>query len=149
MITQAQILAEAITPALTDEQVLNLTLLVKQYPGYISNLGFFTDLDGELALEVATPTVKTRALKAVLTALGNLPTLVVESQGRDTSPAHFSTVENWASLAIDVLNVLYDVPAGLLGSQSFALTRKPLAGLIDDASLNSIVGGRTKLVKLI
>ncbi len=136
MITPGQIGAESLTPVLTDEQIMNLTLLVKQYPGYRANLGLFTDLQGELEKEQTTATVKTKGLKAVLTALGKLPSLVVESQGRSDAPAHFSTEENWASLAIDVLNLLYDFPAGLLGNQSFALTRKPLGGLIDTSELN-------------
>lgn len=61
-------------------------------------------------------------MKAVLTALGELPELVVESQGSDTRPSHFTTKENWDSLALDVLNTLYVLPAGLLGHQSFAVT---------------------------
>lgn len=122
MLTPAQIAAETTSPALTDEQVLNLSLLVKQYSVYVRNLGLFPDLAAKLEAEQTTPTVKTQALKAVLTALGDLPELVVESQGSDTRPSHFTTKENWDSLALDVLNTLYVIPAGLLNHQSFAVT---------------------------
>lgn len=145
MITPDQIGAENFTTALTDTQVVILTLLVKQYPVYVQNLGLFGDLAGELALEVATPTVKTQALKAVLTALNNLPEIVVESQGRSSAPSHFSVNENWNALALDVLNIFYDIPAGLLTRQSFALTQKPVQNsllLTDDMDavlLNSML----------
>lgn len=136
MITPDQIGAETITPALTSEQVQNLKLLVKQYPVYANNLPLFADLNGELQAEVDTPTIITQGLKAVLTALNELPALVVESQGRDTAPSHFSTQENWNSLALDVLNLLYDLPAGLMARQSFALTKKKLeTGLLTDDTL--------------
>ena len=101
---------------------MNLLLLVKQYPVYVNNLALFPDLAGKLALEKATPTVKTQALKAVLAQVDALPVLVVESQGSTDEPAHFSTLENWHSLALDVLNLMYVLPAGLMSHQSFAVT---------------------------
>lgn len=134
MLTPAQIAAQSPTPALTPVQVMNLTLLVKQYPLYAMNLALFPDLAGELAAEVATPTVITQALKAVLAAVDDLPEVVVESQGRDTAPAHFTTNENWNALALDVLNLFYDIPAGIMTRQSFALAQRKVENilLVDD-----------------
>lgn len=135
MITPDQLEAETILPALTDVQVQNILLLVKQAPVYVNNLPLFPDLVGELQAQVDTPTVITQGLKAVLTALNELPAEVVESQGRDTAPSHFTTPENWNALALDVLNLLYDLPAGLVSRQSFALTQHKLeTGLITDDS---------------
>lgn len=136
MITPTQLDAESILPPLTEAQVQNLTILVKQYPVYANNMPLFADLEGELAAEVAVPTIVTQGLKAVLTALDAIPPLVVESQGRDIAPSHFSTVENWYALALDVLNLLYDIPAGIMSRQSFALTKNRLeTGLILDNTL--------------
>ena len=146
MITPTQIAAQTISPALTDVQVQNLLLLVKQYPTYVANLALFPDLAGELALEQDTPTVKTQALKAVLAALDELPEIVVESQGRDTAPSHFSVNENWNSLALDVLNLLYDIPAGLASGQSFALTSPKVEKMLIKDDM--ILVGRTNLLKL-
>jgi hypothetical protein len=106
----AQIQAESQTPALTEEQVLNLLLLVRAYPPYIQAVGRYPDLAGLLEAERMTPTVKTMALKAVLTALGKLPKEVVEAQGTDKAPSFFSSTQNWGALALDTLNVLYDLP---------------------------------------
>lgn len=146
MLTPTQIAAQDFATALSAEQVQNLLLLVKQYPVYVANLALFPDIAGELALEVATPTIKTQALKAVLAALDELPELVVESQGRDTAPSHFSNTENWYALALDVLNVLYDIPAGLGGRQSFALTSPKVENfLIED---NLLTVARKNLLKL-
>lgn len=129
MITFAQIAAESQSPALTDEQTLVLQMLVKQFPPYINAVGLWPALADVLAEEVATPTVKTQALKAVLTALGDIPAIVVESQGRAEAPSFFSTKSNWYALAQDVLNILYDLPINL-GSQSFALTQKHIQDMV-------------------
>ena len=122
MLTPAQIAAESITPPLTDVQVMNLTLLVRRFPVYYNNLGLFPDFLTKLTDEKATPTVKTQALKAVLTQVGNLPEFVVESQGSREEPSHFTTNENWYDLAMDVLNLYYEVPMGL-GRQNYALAQ--------------------------
>lgn len=145
MLTPAQIDAESQTPALTESQVLNLTLLVKQYALYVRNLGLFSNLAEKLQAEVDTPTVKTKVLKAVLTALGELPELVVESQGSDTRPSHFTTKENWDSLALDVLNTLYELPAGLLVHQSFAVTVPTVEKFLINDDLLTV--GRDSLLK--
>lgn len=110
MLTQAQINAENNTVALTDEQVMNLSLLVKKFPPYRDAPGLWPNLAVKLSQEQTGMTVKTKALKAVLTALGKLPTIVVESSGTSESTSHFSTVENWYDFAEIVLNVLYDIP---------------------------------------
>jgi len=110
MITLTQINAENFTTALTDEQVLNLTLLVKKYPPYRDASGMWPDLAGKLADEQGTPTVKTKALKAVLTALGTIPSIVVESNGNEQAQSHFSTTENWYEYAELILNTLYEIP---------------------------------------
>lgn len=139
MLTPDQIAAQSISPALSDDQVLNLMLLVKQYPVYAVNLALFPDLAGELAAEKATPTAKTKALKAVLVAVNELPEVVVESQGRDTAPSHFTTNENWNALALDVLNIFYDLPAGILSRQSFALTNKKVETLLLDDDMDKVL----------
>lgn len=137
MLTPDQIAGQSSTPALTDDQILNLMLLVKRYPVYVGNLGLFPDLAGELATEQGTPTVKTKALKAVLAAVNELPEVVVESQGKDTAPSHFTTNENWNNLALDVLNLFFDVPAGALSRQSFALAQRKVENILiaDDMDL--------------
>lgn len=112
MLTPAQINAETLDP-ITDEQIMNLTLLVRRYPVYINNLGLFPELQTKLIAEQTTPTVKTKGLKAVLTQLGVIPTFVVESQGSRDRPSHFATNDNWYDLALDVLDLFYEVPAGL------------------------------------
>lgn len=130
MLTPTQIAAQAQTPALTDTQIMNLLMLVKQYPVYVWNLGLFPNLESELESEQAVPTVKTQALKAVLAAVDELPEIVVESQGRSDAPSHFTTQENWNSLALDVLNLFYAVPAGVLTRQSFALAQRKVENLL-------------------
>jgi hypothetical protein len=120
MITHAQIVAESITPALTEQQVMTLSLLVKKYPPYRDASGMWPNFADKLAEEVVTPTVKTQALKAVVTALGKIPAIVVESNGTDQSQSHFSTTDNWWELAELVLNTLYDVPVAT-GRQSVAV----------------------------
>ena len=110
MITVAQITAETMLPALTDEQVLILKNLIKQYDVYASAWSVWPDLDDAIDDEVATPTVKTRALKAVLTQLGLTPNIEVESQGTADSESYYSTKRNWDRLAQDALNFLFDLP---------------------------------------
>lgn len=119
MLTQAQIDAQDQT-AMSSVQVINLLLLVKRFPLYINNMGLFPDLETKLNEERDTPTVITQVLKAVLTQVGVLPPFVVESQGSEQEPAHFTTNENWYDLALDVLNCFYTVP-GYLTRQSYAL----------------------------
>lgn len=108
MLTHAQINAENQSPALTEEQELALTMLVRQYHGYAAFTANWPNFTTKLADEQATPTVKTKALKAVLTALGRLPSIDVESQGTADSESFFATKRNWDRLAQDVLNVLFD-----------------------------------------
>ena len=146
MITPTQIAAQSSSPALTDVQVQNVLLLVKQYPVYVQNLALFPDLAGELALEQDTPTVKTQAIKAVLAALDELPEIVVESQGRDSAPSHFSVNENWNALALDILNTLYELPAGLTSRQSFALTSPKVEKMLIEDDL--ILVGQNSLLKI-
>lgn len=145
MLTPAQLTAQSILPAITDEQVLNLMLLVKQYPVYVANLGLFPDLATQLSLEQATPTVVTKALKAVLAAIDELPEVVVESQGRDTAPSHFTSNENWNSLALDVLNLFYSVPAGALSRQSFALAQRKVENILIADDMDAVF--RNSLLK--
>lgn len=110
MLTIAQITAENISPVLTEAQVLNLVLLVKNWPTYRSQPLLWPDVETRIRAEIAVPTVKTQALKAVLTALGKIPKIVVESSGTADSQSHFSSVDNWDTLSSDVLDILYDVP---------------------------------------
>lgn len=131
MLTPTQITAQSQSPALTDDQVINIMLLVKQYPVYLANLGLFPGLEDMLAAEKAVPTVKTKVLKAVLAAVDALPEVVVESQGRTDSPSHFTSHDNWNSLALDVLNTFFSVPANL-SHQSFALANADLDTLLND-----------------
>jgi hypothetical protein len=133
MLQLAQIQAEDMT-ALDSDQVLALTLLVKRYPNYINAIASWPDLEGKLAEEQATPTVKTKALKAVLVALGTQPKIVVESSGSDDARSFFSSSINWEELAQDVLDTLYDIPIPS-GSFRFALAQRR----IDDAVLKENV----------
>ena len=139
MILPVQVAAQTILPALTEVQVLNLLLLVKQYPLYVRNLALFPDLAGELEAERVDPTVNTQFLKAVLAALDELPEVIVESQGRDTAPSLFTSLDNYGALALDVLNLFYDIPAGLLSHQSFALTNKPVESLLIDDDMDTVL----------
>lgn len=139
MLTPTQIAAQSTSPALTDVQILNLSLLVKQFPLYAKNQGLFPDLQGKLEAEQDVPTVKTQVLKAVLVAVDDLPEVVVESQGRESAPAHFATGENWNSLALDVLNVLYDVPAGLTSPQSFAMAQRKVEDILITDDMDAVL----------
>ena len=123
MITTAQINAEDFTTALTPRQVLVLTMLVKRYPPYYNAVGRYPVLANKLAAEVATPTVLTAALKAVLTQLGIIPAFVVESQGSAEAQSFFSTVQNWNELAQDVLDIMYEIPFAS-GAQSYAIAQR-------------------------
>lgn len=139
MITPTQVAAQTILPALTDVQVENVLLLVKYCPIYVRNLGLFPDLEGELQAEVDDPTVKTQFIKAILTALDELPEVVVESQGRVSAPSHFTTNENWNALALDVLNLFYDTPAGFSSNQSFSLAQRRVEDLILDDDMDEVL----------
>ena len=138
MLTPVQIAAQELTPALTDTQIMNLMLLVKQYPVYVHNLGLFPGLEAKLIEEQGTATVKTLALKAVLAAVDELPEVVVESQGRDTAPSHFTTRDNWNALALDVLNLFYSVPADL-ARQSFALAQRPVENILIADDMDAVL----------
>ena len=123
MITQAQIDAEEYDTPLTENQVMVLNLLVKRYPAYYNAVGRYPLLGDKLAEEVAVPTVKTAALKAILTQLGLIPAFVVESQGSADAQSFFSTTQNWQELAQDVLDTLYEVPI-VTGAQSYAIAQR-------------------------
>lgn len=136
MITLAQIQAET-GDALLDEEIQVLELLVKQAPVYNQAIGRWPDLHGTLEQEQTVPTIKTQALRAVLTLLGRVPTIVVESQGSADEPSFYSTGNNWNQLALEVLNVLYDLPV-ILGNQSFALVQRTISDLtLEDESISS------------
>lgn len=125
MITQAQIDAQNFTTALTPNQVMVVTMLVKRYLVKYNAVSQYSTLGTKLQDEVDTPTVVTSAIKAVLAILGGVPTLVVESSGSDDSRSFFSTVLNWEELAQDILNVLYEnpIPVGT-ATQSFAIAQR-------------------------
>lgn len=127
MLTLAQITAET-TVAITDEQVLSLLLLIKNWPVYRSQPIMWPNLETTIRAEQSVPTVKTKALKAALTALGKLPKIVVESSGTADSQSHFSTNENWWALASDVLDILYDVPLAT-GRTSYAVVQRTIADI--------------------
>jgi hypothetical protein len=122
MLTLAQIEAQNIDP-LTDDQVMALSLLVKRYPNYINAVASWPDLEGKLAAEQSTPTIKTKALKAILVTLSTQPTIVVESSGSEDTKGFFSSSTNWEELAQDVLDTLYDIPIPS-GSFRFALAQR-------------------------
>lgn len=154
MLTPTQIAAQNTTPALTDDQIINVMLLVKQYPVYLANLGLFPGLEDMLAAEKAVPTVKTKVIKAVLAAVDELPEVVVESQGRSDAPSHFTSHDNWNSLALDVLNTFFSVPANL-SHQSFALANPSIDSLLNDPiayrrtlyqNLNRLPGDQRRLL---
>jgi hypothetical protein len=128
MLTPSMIDNESIDPALTEDQKLNLQLLVRgAYPQYVDL--WDTQLETYLDGEIVTPTVRTKSLKAVLTQLDALPAEDVESQGDVDSPTFFSTTQNWRGLALDVLNVFKIRVA--LGHQSWGLQQRT----IDDLTL--------------
>jgi hypothetical protein len=129
VLTFEQINAENQNPALSDEQIMALELLVKRWPVYQRASGQWPLLHERLVAEKTTPTVKTKALKAVLTALAGLPAVVAETQGTDKEPAFFSTVQNWEALAEDTLNILYDLPV-TWAAQSFVLVQRRIEDLI-------------------
>lgn len=113
MITQEQITAETLTP-LTDIQQLALETLIKAYKPYRDSGGLiWANLSGEIAKEKSAPTVRTQGLKAVLTALSQLPSLVVESSGSDKAQSFFSTKLNWDELALNALDILYPNSIGI------------------------------------
>lgn len=127
MLTVAQIDAETQDP-LTDSQVVSLLNIVRRYKVYAMEQGKWPDLEGKLNTEQLTPTVKTQALKAVLTAVAKLPSLVVETNGTDTDRSYFSTRLNWEEAAIDILNILYKVPA-VIGRTGIIAVRKTVKDL--------------------
>lgn len=129
MITQAQIDAEEFGTALTDKQVLVLILLVRRYPAYYNYPGRYPSLEDKLAAEESVPTVLTAALKAVLTQLGAIPAIVVESSGDANAQSFFSTKDNWVELAQDVLDIMYKIPM-IVGSQSFAIAQRDILGMV-------------------
>lgn len=122
MITPTQVAAEPLT-VLTQSQVENLILLVKQYAPYAHAPGRWPNLRTKLESHVTTVTALTPYLKAVLTALDGLPEISAESQGQADSPGFFSVKANWDALAIDVLNALYDMPADI-GPTSYAVVKR-------------------------
>lgn len=122
MITVAQITAEDLT-AISEIQQRALMGLIEQYQPYADAPGRWPSLEDKIGAEMATPTVKTRALKAVLTALGRLPAIVVESQGQVSSPSMFATKENWDTLAFDALNILYGKSI-ILGPQTIGVIKR-------------------------
>lgn len=129
MITLAQIQAEEFVTALTAQQVLCLEMLVKRYPPYYNAVGRYPLLGDKLTEEVSVPTVKTAGLKAVLTQLGIIPAFVVESSGTDTEPSFFSTTQNWAELAQDVLDILYEIPI-VMGAQSYSIAQRRTESIV-------------------
>lgn len=128
MLTETQISAETLDP-LTATQKQALLGLVRQYPPYMKASGRWPSLEQKIDTEITTPTVKTQALKAVLTQLNALPSLVVESDGTTNSPGRFTTPENWEALALDVLNVLYVGPT-YLGSHYVGVVKRPTESLV-------------------
>lgn len=153
MITPTQYLAEVAkdldvdntTPLytpLTNGQQLLLENLVKSYPPYINAVGKWPDLSGQIDQEQSSPTDKTYFLKAILTALDELPSVLAESSGSDTEPGFFSVGSNWAVLAQDVLNTLYVLPI-IQGPMRFALVQRRIEDLVlDERSLiiNETIG---------
>lgn len=129
MLTQAQLDAEEFVTPLTDKQVLALTLLVKRYPAYYNASARYPLLGDKLQEEVDVPTVKTAALKAILTQLGVFPAFVVESSGSTEAQSFFSTVQNWEELAQDVLDTLYEVPV-ISGAQSYAIAQRKTENIV-------------------
>jgi hypothetical protein len=135
MLTLAQINAET-DAALTDEQVMALSLVVKQYEPYKQAIGKWPDIEGVLdeikTAQEGTPTDKsptqTKALKAVLAALGKLPNIVVESEGTDDSSGFFGTKANWDALAQDILNILYPTEQ-ILGAQSILVVQRRIKNI--------------------
>jgi len=126
MLTPSMIEAEEYSTPLTEDQKLNLQLLVRGAYPQATDL-WDTQLETYLDSEIATPTVRTKSLKAVLTQLDALPAEDVESQGDSDSPTFFSTSQNWKALALDVLNV-FKIRV-MLGHQSWGIQQRKLADL--------------------
>ncbi len=123
MITPALILNETMTPALSEAQKLVLLMLVRQYEPYKKSPGLWPDVEGLLDAEQSVPTVKTQALKAVLTSMSVLPGLVVESEGTDKQKTFFSTKQNWQAYGEDILTVLFETNSAL-SEVSFAVVHR-------------------------
>lgn len=130
MITIEQIKAENFTVALDADQELALSQLVKSYKYYRDNIGRYPKFAVKLSAERATPTVKTKGLKAILTALSLSPNIVVESELEKESPGLYTSKSNWEEFAQDVLNILYEVEETGGNSNSYFLVRKTIADLL-------------------
>lgn len=144
MLTPSMIGAETISPALTTGQKLNLMILVRHaYPTYAAT--WDAALSGYIDAEIVTPTVKTQALKAVLTQLDVLPAEDVESQGESSSPTFFSTSVNWRSLALDILVIFNIQTAGVGSQQSWGLVQRTIADVSYPEP--NWVGRRTPILK--
>jgi hypothetical protein len=137
MLTLEQIRDESNATELEDEEVLALENLIKSYDGYARNLPVYPNLSATIAKErpsvtqspAGAITVKTKGLRAVLTALGELPPVVVESNGTDKASSYFSTSSNWGALAQDALNILYEIPLGSIG-RNFVLVQRRVQDLV-------------------
>lgn len=113
MITPDLIIAESMTPALSEAQKIVLLMLVRQYEPYKKSPGLWPDVEDLITQEQGTPTAKTMALKAVLTAMNKLPALTVESEGSDKRKTFFSTKQNWQAFGEDILSILYETNSAL------------------------------------
>lgn len=129
MITLEQLEAES-SDFLTSSEVRVLILLVKASPDYNQAVGRWPSLEdtiGAFADNSATydeaQQSKIKSLRAVITQLGALPTIVAESNGNESAQTYFSTKDNWRELALTVLDILYELPT-VLGPQSFALVQR-------------------------
>lgn len=139
MITLEQIQAESADP-LSEEEQLTLELLVQRFPRYRDNRHLYPNLSLKIDTEQQLPTVKTKALRAVLKALSQLPGIVVESQGSDKQPGFFSTDLNWQELAQQVLDVLFKDEVIVLVSGTISLIPKTLSDILpNDYPL--VIGG--------
>lgn len=129
MLTLTQINAETDT-GLTEEHQMVLEMLVKAYPEYRQAPWRYANLSATIdTVQANQPSPKIKALKAVVTALGGIPSLVVESQGTDKAPSFFSTVSNWRELAQTVLDLLYEVPY-VAGPQGYIVVQRRIEDLI-------------------
>lgn len=96
---------------LTDPKMLAIKMLIKRHPEYRRAPGLYPLLTD--TIEAHKNDLQGQALDALLTRLGQLPQLIVAISGDD---GDFSSLENWESVALDMLNVLYDWEAIIINA---------------------------------
>lgn len=141
------LIADETQDPLTSVQVLALQNLVKEYRAYRAAIGRWPQLSLKLEAERVAPTVKTQALKAVLTLLEDVPAISVQSEGSDEAKSYYATLDNRELLAQEVLNTLYEIPI-TVGQSTYVLVQRKIGNLnlieYTDTSNKDLLGSMRK-----